>query len=49
MDHLIKVGADGLTYTPSSISAAVGDTVTFEFHPKNHTGQIFSLTVTLLA
>ncbi|KAJ7278922.1 Cupredoxin [Mycena rebaudengoi] len=37
MDHLIKVGADGLTYTPSSISAAVGDTVTFEFHPKNHT------------
>ncbi|KAJ6569362.1 Cupredoxin [Mycena capillaripes] len=37
MDHLIKVGADGLSYTPSNISAAIGDTVTFEFHPKNHT------------
>ncbi|KAJ7218603.1 hypothetical protein GGX14DRAFT_595386, partial [Mycena pura] len=35
-EYLIKVGA-GLTYTPSNISAAVGDTVTFEFHPKNHT------------
>ncbi|KAJ7211089.1 hypothetical protein C8J57DRAFT_1097770 [Mycena rebaudengoi] len=37
IDHLVRVGLDGLTYTPSSISAAVGDTVTFEFHPKNHT------------
>ncbi|KAJ7474294.1 Cupredoxin [Mycena latifolia] len=37
MDHKIMVGADGLTYTPSNISAAIGDTVTFEFHPKNHT------------
>ncbi|KAJ7770079.1 hypothetical protein B0H16DRAFT_1411208 [Mycena metata] len=37
INHIIKVGADGLTYTPSNISAAVGDTVTFEFHPKNHT------------
>ncbi|KAJ7181966.1 hypothetical protein C8R46DRAFT_828285, partial [Mycena filopes] len=37
LNHIIKVGADGLTYTPSFISAAVGDTVTFEFHPKNHT------------
>ncbi|KAJ7139285.1 hypothetical protein C8R44DRAFT_938983 [Mycena epipterygia] len=37
MDHKILVGADGLTYTPSNISAAIGDTVTFEFHPKNHT------------
>ncbi|KAK6996814.1 RmlC-like cupin [Favolaschia claudopus] len=36
-NHLIKVGADGLRYSPSNISAAVGDTVTFEFHPKNHT------------
>ncbi|KAJ7116726.1 hypothetical protein C8R44DRAFT_983695 [Mycena epipterygia] len=35
--HLIKVGADGLTYTPSNISAAIGDTVEFEFHQKNHT------------
>ncbi|KAJ7291547.1 hypothetical protein C8J57DRAFT_1587861 [Mycena rebaudengoi] len=37
VDHLVRVGLDGLTYTPSSISAAVGDTVTFEFHPNNHT------------
>ncbi|KAJ7052519.1 hypothetical protein C8F01DRAFT_1261672 [Mycena amicta] len=37
VNHLIKVGADGLNYTPSNITAAPGDTVTFEFHPKNHT------------
>lgn len=38
MDHKITVGADGLlTYNPANISAAIGDTVTFEFHPKNHT------------
>ncbi|KAJ7270003.1 Cupredoxin [Mycena haematopus] len=37
VNHLIKVGIDGLSYTPSNISAAIGDTVTFEFHPKNHT------------
>ncbi|KAJ7447852.1 hypothetical protein B0H11DRAFT_2248028 [Mycena galericulata] len=37
VDHKILVGADGLTYTPSNISASIGDTVTFEFHPKNHT------------
>ncbi|KAJ7716236.1 hypothetical protein DFH07DRAFT_947646 [Mycena maculata] len=37
VNHMILVGADGLTYTPSNISAAIGDTVTFEFHPKNHT------------
>ncbi|KAG6917641.1 hypothetical protein DXG01_001748 [Tephrocybe rancida] len=36
-NHKISVGADGLTYTPSNISASIGDTVTFEFHPKNHT------------
>ncbi|KAJ7217292.1 Cupredoxin [Mycena pura] len=36
-DHVIQVGLNGLTYTPSNISAAVGDTVTFEFHQKNHT------------
>ncbi|KAG6816370.1 hypothetical protein H0H87_006643 [Tephrocybe sp. NHM501043] len=36
-DHRISVGVDGLTYTPSNISASIGDTVTFEFHPKNHT------------
>ncbi|KAJ7435563.1 RmlC-like cupin [Mycena latifolia] len=35
--HVIKVGSDGLYFTPSNISAAIGDIVTFEFHPKNHT------------
>jgi plastocyanin len=37
-EHKIIVGADGLfAYNPSNISAAIGDTVTFEFRPKNHT------------
>ncbi|EPQ58329.1 Cupredoxin [Gloeophyllum trabeum ATCC 11539] len=37
-DHKITVGANGqLAFSPSNISAAIGDTVTFEFHPKNHT------------
>ncbi|KAJ7505641.1 hypothetical protein B0H11DRAFT_1850878 [Mycena galericulata] len=35
--HVIQVGLNGLSYTPSNITAAVGDIVTFEFHPKNHT------------
>ncbi|KAJ7082915.1 RmlC-like cupin [Mycena belliarum] len=36
--HLIKVGADGqLKFSPANISASIGDIVTFEFHPKNHT------------
>jgi hypothetical protein len=26
-----------LNYDPANISASIGDTVTFEFHPKNHT------------
>ncbi|RXW20279.1 hypothetical protein EST38_g5580 [Candolleomyces aberdarensis] len=37
-DHKIIVGADGqLAYTPANIQAAINDTVTFEFRPKNHT------------
>ncbi|KAJ8700775.1 hypothetical protein PTI98_003765 [Pleurotus ostreatus] len=37
-DHKITVGADGqLVYSPANIQAAIGDTVTFEFRPKNHT------------
>lgn len=37
-DHKIIVGADGqLVYSPSNIQAAINDTVTFEFRPKNHT------------
>jgi plastocyanin len=38
IDHKIIVGPDGqLVYNPANISAAIGDTVTFEFRPKNHT------------
>ncbi|KIY71235.1 Cupredoxin [Cylindrobasidium torrendii FP15055 ss-10] len=33
----VKAGADGLTFTPNSVTAAVGDTINFEFYPKNHT------------
>jgi plastocyanin len=36
-DIKVRVGADGLTFTPASIQAAIGDTVTFEFVAKNHT------------
>ncbi|KAF8873887.1 hypothetical protein BD779DRAFT_1678998 [Infundibulicybe gibba] len=37
-DIKIIVGAEGqLLYNPSNVSAAIGDTVTFEFRPKNHT------------
>ncbi|KAF9446420.1 hypothetical protein P691DRAFT_733288 [Macrolepiota fuliginosa MF-IS2] len=38
IDHKIIVGVDTqFIYSPANISAAIGDTVTFEFHPKNHT------------
>jgi plastocyanin len=38
VDHKITVGNNGiLSYNPANISASIGDTVTFEFHPKNHT------------
>jgi len=36
-DHMVMVGQSGLTFTPSEITAAAGDTVTFVFYPKNHT------------
>jgi plastocyanin len=37
-DHQIIVGVDGqLAYGPPNITANVHDTVTFVFHPKNHT------------
>jgi len=37
-DHRIVVGGPNiLAYSPSNITAQVGDTVTFEFHEKNHT------------
>jgi len=35
--HSVVVGASGLTFSPNQVTAAVGDIVTFEFHPKNHT------------
>lgn len=38
VDHRIIVGGPSiLAYSPSNISAQVGDTITFEFHQKNHT------------
>jgi plastocyanin len=36
-DTQVKVGANGLAFTPSSVNASTGDTVTFVFSPKNHT------------
>jgi len=37
-DHRVIVGGTGvLAFSPTNITAQVGDTVTFEFHQKNHT------------
>ncbi|KIJ63263.1 hypothetical protein HYDPIDRAFT_29525 [Hydnomerulius pinastri MD-312] len=36
-DHKVVVGGSSLTFTPSNITAQVGDTVTFQFMQKNHT------------
>jgi plastocyanin len=37
-DHRVIVGGTGiLSYQPSTVAAQPGDTVTFEFHQKNHT------------
>ncbi|KAF9265697.1 hypothetical protein L218DRAFT_957323 [Marasmius fiardii PR-910] len=37
VNHKIVVGAGGnLVFDPANITAALGDTVTFEFHPKAH-------------
>ena len=37
-DHKIVVGGDGIiAFNPSNIEAQPGDTITFEFHQKNHT------------
>lgn len=32
----VQVGQTGLTYDPETINAQPGDTVTYNFHPKNH-------------
>lgn len=37
VDHLVTVGLGGLKFNPEVITAAQGDTISFEFHPKNHT------------
>jgi len=37
-DHQVMVGAGGLLqFSPPSINATAGDTITFVFNPKNHT------------
>jgi plastocyanin len=33
----VTVGNGALAYSPSSVTAAVGDTISFVFYPKNHT------------
>jgi plastocyanin len=33
---IVKVGKDGLTFTPNSITAAVGTKIQFNFYPQNH-------------
>ncbi|KAF9567533.1 hypothetical protein CPC08DRAFT_703071 [Agrocybe pediades] len=34
--HLIKVGDGGLVFNPSQLTAAAGDTISFQFQAKNH-------------
>jgi len=36
-DHLVLVGDSGLDFNPTSVTAAAGDKVIFEFRAKNHT------------
>ncbi|KAH7889990.1 hypothetical protein F5I97DRAFT_1949095 [Phlebopus sp. FC_14] len=36
-DHKVVVGGSSLAFSPSNISAQVGDTVTFQFMQRNHT------------
>jgi len=36
-DHRIIVGGSSLSFQPANITAQPGDTITFEFHQKNHT------------
>ena len=33
----VSVGKDGLVFTPDTITARVGEQITFQFFPKNHT------------
>lgn len=34
--HWVSVGEDGLTFSPDSLKAEVGDQVSFSFYPSNH-------------
>jgi plastocyanin len=34
--HTIDVGQSGLSFSPSTVNAAAGDTVQFVFYPSNH-------------
>jgi len=36
-DHRVVVGGSTLTFNPPNLTAKAGDTITFEFHQKNHT------------
>ncbi|KAH8998300.1 Cupredoxin [Lactarius hatsudake] len=36
-DIQVQVGSNGLSFSPNSVNASVGDTVSFVFFPKNHT------------
>ncbi|TVY88760.1 hypothetical protein LAWI1_G007640 [Lachnellula willkommii] len=33
---IIDVGEDGLTFSPNSTTAAIGDTIEFHFYPEKH-------------
>jgi plastocyanin len=49
-DHKIVVGGTGvIAFNPSNITAQVGDTITFEFHQKNHTVTASSFAAPCLA
>jgi len=34
--HVVQVGNGGLTFSPNSFNAAIGDTVEFQFYPATH-------------
>jgi plastocyanin len=34
--HAVAVGKDGLTFSPDSVDAAVGDQIVFSFYPSDH-------------
>jgi len=34
--HQVDVGLNGLAFTPNTVTAAIGDIVNFNYHPKNH-------------